>query len=506
VLAGLAPPRTWSAPVAMGDVVRGALGEVEGYQRVRLRHVDESRVDGTAAADVSHVIAELVENALSFSPPEADVEVYGRRDDHGYVITIVDSGIGMHEEELERANTLISSVSALTLAPSRFLGHYVVAQLASRHGLSVHLAASPAGGLTAMIWLPAVLLGITNAPVAPAPAAAEPVAPNAEAERPAAGLPRRGAVTDAPPVDDRDATAAIAFRAAPAPPPLPPELSPDHPRELQLDDLAVDAAEAFNAIDHFDEIDAREAFDIVDRAVADAPVDAPVEVHDVIEPDAPSAAPEPAPAPEAPARPRVGLGSFADLRGAAVPPVRPAEEIAPTPEPAAAPAAAAPPVADPDRPAMIAPDRRASFAEVAQAVDVAAGRPPSDEPASSFSEDLLPQRLPKRGGRRNSKLETPWVRERPTVSAPPVVPSAGPAPAAAPVGAAPASALPSRNGSADSQVASAPAPVANGAGVQEPDSSTASADGGERFAFFAAFRAAAEQAREEAGIDDRRGH
>ena len=64
VLAGLAPPRTWSAPVAMGDVVRGALGEVEGYRRVRLRHVDDARVDGTAAADVSHVIAELVENAL----------------------------------------------------------------------------------------------------------------------------------------------------------------------------------------------------------------------------------------------------------------------------------------------------------------------------------------------------------------------------------------------------------------------------------------------------------
>ena len=104
VLAGLAPPRTWSAPVAMGDVVRGALGEVEGYRRVRLRHVDDARVDGAAAADVSHVIAELVENALSFSPPDADVEVYGRRDDHGYVITIVDSGIGMHEEELERAN------------------------------------------------------------------------------------------------------------------------------------------------------------------------------------------------------------------------------------------------------------------------------------------------------------------------------------------------------------------------------------------------------------------
>jgi hypothetical protein len=67
VLAGHEPPRTWSAPVDIGDVVRGALGEVEGYQRVRMRHLDEARVDGAAAVDVSHVVAELVENALAFS-------------------------------------------------------------------------------------------------------------------------------------------------------------------------------------------------------------------------------------------------------------------------------------------------------------------------------------------------------------------------------------------------------------------------------------------------------
>jgi hypothetical protein len=153
---------------------------------------------------------------------------------------------------------------------------------------------------------------------------------------------------------------------------------------------------------------------------------------------------------------------------------------------------------------MIAPDRRASFAEVAQAVDDAAGRPP--EPASPFSEDLLPQRLPKRG-RRSSRLETPWVRERTAVSTTP------PAVSVAPTGVAPvapaastAPALPPRNGTAPAPVASAPAPEANGASVSEPDPQAASADGGERFAFFAAFRAAAEQAREEAGIDDRRGH
>src|SRR5262249_56324837 len=100
VLAGHEPPRTWGAPVEIGDVVRGALGEVEGYQRVRLRHLDDATIDGTAAADVSHVIAELVENALSFSPPEAEVDLFGRRYEGQYVLSIVDCGLGMPADDL----------------------------------------------------------------------------------------------------------------------------------------------------------------------------------------------------------------------------------------------------------------------------------------------------------------------------------------------------------------------------------------------------------------------
>ena len=376
VLAGLAPPRTWSAPVAMGDVVRGALGEVEGYRRVRLRHVDEARVDGSAAADVSHVIAELVENALSFSPPDADVEVYGRRDDHGYVITIVDSGIGMHDEELERANSLISSANALTLAPSRFLGHYVVAQLAARHGLTVHLAASPAGGLTALDRGPGRVARYHELARGPGRG------------RRGCGSPRRRptpnvrrTVCPAGSRRRRAPAAPIAFRAAAAPPPLPAELSPEPVHEVDLDD-------SFGALDEIDDID---SFDEIH--IAESVDDSPADVTPVAE-SAPAPEPEPqpeptpapsvesAPAPEVvtppvpeapPARPRLGLGTFADLRGASSPPpvVQPAE---PDPEPvtasASAPASTPAPVADPDRPPMIAPDRRASFAEVAQAVDV----------------------------------------------------------------------------------------------------------------------------------------
>jgi signal transduction histidine kinase len=485
VLAGLAPPRTWSAPVPMGDVVRGALGEVEGYQRVRLRQVDDARVDGAAAADVSHVIAELVENALSFSPPDADVEIYGRKDDRGYVISIVDSGIGMHDEDLARANALISSANTLTMAPSRFLGHYVVAQLAARHGLGIHLGASPTGGLTATIGLPLALLGAKEAP-APSAAAPAPVAPTSAVQSaPAAGrpaaLPRRGtAPADAAPAAPAPPPAAppvtppapdvpvspIAFRAPAPPPPLPPELTPDE--------------DAFD----FDAIDA----DFVDddiRVEQAPPGPAPTV------PGAPTVSP----APQEPARPRLGLGSFADLRGATAPP-GPDAAPAPVDQPVAS---ASPSAPEPDLPPLLPSDKRASFAEVAQAVDNAA-RPAEAEPVpgSVFAEDFLPQRLPKRG-RRSSRLETPWVRERAAVSTPP------PASLANPLPAQPGAPQPSANGAGVAGAHSTPLPSENGNAPAPNGAATPSADGGDRYAFFAAFRAAAETAREEAGIDDRRG-
>ncbi|HWS45215.1 MAG TPA: ATP-binding protein, partial [Acidimicrobiia bacterium] len=250
VLAGHAPPRTWSAPVPVADVVRGALGEVEGYQRVRLRHLDEGRVDGAAAADVSHVIAELVENALAFSPPDADVEVYGRLDEHGYVLTVVDSGIGMSAEELERANELIASPGALTVAPSRFLGHYVVAQLAKRHDLAVHLTASPAGGVTALIALPAEMLGLAPPrPVADTDGDTGPAGPDrveAAGAAPPVALPRRAAVASVAPLAD------VEPEPAPVPEPaawvvLEPEPEPavvPEPAAWVLEELAEPELEA----------------------------------------------------------------------------------------------------------------------------------------------------------------------------------------------------------------------------------------------------------------------
>jgi len=536
VLAGHEAPRTWSAPVALVDVVRGALGEVEGYQRVRLRHIDDAQVDGAAAADVSHVIAELVENALSFSPPTADVEIYGRLDGYGYVLTIVDSGIGMQPTELERANALITTSSALTLSPSKFLGHYVVGQLAARHGLQVHLAASPTGGLTAMIGLSPEVLG-GHAASADVPVAPDPTDLNDD-ERPAlvrresgahAATPAPQPMLDleapppapdvtAPPVPPAPAPAPFvipepaAFAAPPAPPAPEPMVAPA-PEPVVAPAPEPMVAPAPEPVVVPEPEPEPEPF------VA-PPVAAALEAPTVVEPD-----------PEA-VRRRLGFGSFADLRAAPAPPRAPQ----PAPEPVAdVPPAPDAPDAPPTHPAVDAPqpDRHASFAEVARAVDDAAtGHTPALPPTEAasngsdgtdLSEDFLPSRLPKRG-RRASRLQTPWARERPaggfgtTAADAPSAFGVAPAVAAAPSSNGTGTGTGTGNGAlrfaaADNQLASSPASHEPGVGEPEPASPPAPAgaapngESDERFAFFAAFRAAAERAREEAGIDDRRvGH
>ncbi len=552
VLAGHEPPRTWSAPVDIGDIVRGALGEVEGYQRVRIRHLDDARVDGAAAVDVSHVVAELVENALAFSPPQSDVEVYGRRDDHGYVLTVVDTGIGMPVEDLERANTLLASRDAHTFAPSRFLGHFVVAQLASRHNLAVHLSASPGGGLTATIALPGPVIGIVAAEGPIEPDAAVPADGDADAPRPVEALPRRTPVADAEP---------SATNAPPAPAPAPavapvaaaaavpllaqlqPMLAPVPPLESDAEPEPEVAAETESApsgwgpplVPGAPPAPAPEVPTPLTLVPPPAPEPEPEPEPVLAREVAPEPEPEPEPvaevvAPEPPARPRLGVGTFADLRAVQTP----APRVSPQPEaepetqaePVAPAAQAMPPL--PTRQAPPPPDRAAAFAEVAQAVDVATSAPAPEADTAlsqSLSEDLLPQRLPKRG-RRSSRLSAPWARDKkaaPTLSAPPPAP---PRPEALPANAAsvpaPAEQVPAAHGSLHfppggpafvaATGAAEPATASNGAapsdghGTALANANTqANSDGDERFAFFAAFREASERAREEAGIDDRRG-
>jgi signal transduction histidine kinase len=165
----------WSGPVPMIDVVRSALGEVEDFQRIDVRSLEPATVSGSIGADLSHALAELVENALHFSPPEERVEVRGRHTDSGgYVIAIVDNGVGMTAEQLEVANRRLAGQESFTVAPSRYLGHYVAGHLASTHGIGIELQGTPAGGITVRIDVPASALVADVPAAAPAPVAAAP--------------------------------------------------------------------------------------------------------------------------------------------------------------------------------------------------------------------------------------------------------------------------------------------------------------------------------------------
>ena len=181
VLAGLAPPRQWSAPIPIEDVVRAALAEVEDYRRVELRSIEPSRIGGSATADVAHILAELLENSLASSPPSTPVEVYGRATADGYVLALVDHGIGMSAGELARANQRLAGAESFTVAPSRYLGHYVVGRLAARYGIAVRLNESDSYGVAARVKLPATII---EAPVQPSDA--RPPAGGSDAPRPPA--------------------------------------------------------------------------------------------------------------------------------------------------------------------------------------------------------------------------------------------------------------------------------------------------------------------------------
>ncbi|HMK13160.1 MAG TPA: nitrate- and nitrite sensing domain-containing protein, partial [Acidimicrobiales bacterium] len=158
VLAGIEAPRRWGKPVALGDVVRAAVGEVEDYSRVHVAALDDVYVLGNAAADVAHLLSELLDNATQFSAPGTRVEVIGRRKGGGYLLSVSDLGIGMTAQQLDEANELLAHPPVTGLSLSRSLGFIVVGRLAKRYGVTVELTAAAVGGVTALVDLPPSLL------------------------------------------------------------------------------------------------------------------------------------------------------------------------------------------------------------------------------------------------------------------------------------------------------------------------------------------------------------
>jgi signal transduction histidine kinase len=158
ILAGAAPGRGWRNPVPVIDVIRGAISEVEDYKRIDIRSIESSAILGRAVGDIIHLLAELFENATSFSPPQTRVQVSGQVLPNGYAIEIEDRGLGMTHEAIDEANRRLVEPPEFDPTDSARLGLFVVAQLASRHGIRVSLRQSAYAGIAAVVLVPGELV------------------------------------------------------------------------------------------------------------------------------------------------------------------------------------------------------------------------------------------------------------------------------------------------------------------------------------------------------------
>ncbi|MEU7283575.1 nitrate- and nitrite sensing domain-containing protein [Streptomyces sp. NPDC045431] len=162
ILSGAAPSRQWRKPVQLMDVVRAAVAEVEDYERIEVRRLPRIGVSGPAVADLTHLVAELLENATVFSPPHTAVQVHGEPVANGFTLEIHDRGLGMAPEALLDANLRLAETPEFELSDTDRLGLFVVSRLAQRQNVRVSLQPSPYGGTTAVVFIPAALL--TEAP------------------------------------------------------------------------------------------------------------------------------------------------------------------------------------------------------------------------------------------------------------------------------------------------------------------------------------------------------
>ncbi|WP_319943006.1 sensor histidine kinase [Nocardia aurantia] len=167
ILGGGKPGRQWRRPVPLMELVRSAVAETLDYARVNTHRLPRVFVLGNVVADLMHLLAELVDNATAFSPPQSRVDVTGNSVGKGVVVEVSDQGMGMPPDELERVNEMLRNppdFGLATLSADSRLGLFVVAQLATRHGISVRLTDSDYGGIRAIVLIPVELI-TTDAPV-----------------------------------------------------------------------------------------------------------------------------------------------------------------------------------------------------------------------------------------------------------------------------------------------------------------------------------------------------
>ncbi|MFD8545320.1 ATP-binding protein [Streptomyces sp. NPDC059649] len=211
LLAGIRDPEMEARPTGLANVIRAGLGQIEGYQRVSLRAETEVVVAPDIVDDLTLMLAELLENAVSFSPSDTPVEVVVRpgtdvTSDGGALIEVIDHGLGMSAERLAEENARLVRRERLDLVPTKVLGLFVVGNLARRSGIRVTLSRTPGGGVTSTVWLPSTLLPAVN----PAPTPTSPDIPSA------AGVTERaGAADTAGPESDAESDAANEFAPDP---------------------------------------------------------------------------------------------------------------------------------------------------------------------------------------------------------------------------------------------------------------------------------------------------
>lgn len=252
VLGGAVPRRQWTSPVAVTEVLRSSIAEVEHYQRVKLVPPVEGTLRGHAVADVIHLLSELVENATAFSAPQTQVLLRAQHVAAGLALEVEDRGLGMTEAEQQRMNGLLQDpdqvdVGAL-LADGR-IGLYVVSSLARRHGIAVRLQNNIYGGIQAVLVLPRSMLG---GPEQQPGSVTRDVADTAADHTPddtAAPLPaQRGA-------PDRQRPPSPAAAAGP-PPEAPSPARPSLPKRRSQENLAPQLREPPRAPAHRDEPEA----------------------------------------------------------------------------------------------------------------------------------------------------------------------------------------------------------------------------------------------------------
>ncbi|HTT51894.1 MAG TPA: ATP-binding protein [Streptosporangiaceae bacterium] len=167
ILSGAAPGRSWTEPVPVIDVIRGAMAEVEDYRRVSVLTKADEAVAAPAVPDMIHLLAELIENAAMFSPSGTRVEVRAERVANGFAVEIDDRGLGIEPGQLGELNRQLAEPPDFDLANADRLGLFVGAKLAGRHGVRVSLRPSPYGGTSAIVLMPNSIVSAMSSPGGP---------------------------------------------------------------------------------------------------------------------------------------------------------------------------------------------------------------------------------------------------------------------------------------------------------------------------------------------------